>query len=44
MTVNDDLYGSVTQASLPKIIESYRKQEVTEEVPTEVTAGEPVHA
>jgi NADH:ubiquinone oxidoreductase subunit E len=40
MTINDDLYGSVTQASLPKIIERYRKQDV----PVKVTEGEPIHA
>jgi NADH:ubiquinone oxidoreductase subunit E len=36
ITVNDDLYGSVTQARLPKILESYERETVT----TEATAGD----
>jgi hypothetical protein len=40
MTINDDLYGAVTLASLPKIIKDYQKQDV----PTTVTVGEPVYA
>ena len=36
ITINDDLYGSVTQAKLPKIIESYERETVT----TNTTAGD----
>jgi NADH:ubiquinone oxidoreductase subunit E len=35
VTINEDLYGSVTQAKLPKILERYQAESVT----TEVTAG-----
>ena len=35
VTINEDLYGSVTQAKLRKILERYQAESVT----TEVTAG-----
>jgi NADH:ubiquinone oxidoreductase subunit E len=34
ITINDDLYGSVTQAKLPKIIESYERETVTAKTTT----------
>ncbi len=34
ITINEDLYGSVTQAKLPKIIERYQKESVTAEAAT----------
>ena len=53
MTINDDLYGAVTQAKLPKILERYQKEAGAVEVATGgadqaarslVTAGETVDA
>ena len=53
MTINEDLYGAVTQAKLPKILDRYRKEaaeaEVTTEgtdqaAPSEAMAGETVDA
>ena len=53
MTINDDLYGAVTQAKLPKILERYQKEAVAVEVttggtdqtaPSEIMAGETINA
>ena len=49
MTIDDDLYGSVTLASLPKILEGYRPGVslpvvADDGAAVEVTAGEAVHA
>ncbi|NOY82027.1 MAG: FAD-dependent oxidoreductase [Kiritimatiellaeota bacterium] len=52
MTINDDLYGAVTQAKLPKILERYRKQApaavtpggTDQTAPSDVMAGETVDA
>ena len=53
MTINDDLYGAVTQAKLPKILERYRKEAAAADVatesadqtaPSEIMAGETVNA
>jgi NADH:ubiquinone oxidoreductase subunit E len=38
ITINEDLYGSVTQAKLPKILERYREEAVPAEVTSEGVA------
>jgi hypothetical protein len=38
ITINEDLYGSVTQTKLPKILERYKAESETAEVNSGVTA------